>query len=137
LFLKLFERPPQHLTPSEQLLVAKVDRLSGLTMKIGGGIVIFLVFLMVAYPRGEKDGQKELRNPSTAVWFSFDESASKRLESALIQANANHQLMLLAQTKDLSVVFIKSTTQKLQDGLFIIPVAKVSEIHTKRLHPYK
>jgi len=129
--------PAPRLSPAEERWMAISDRLGWLAIKISIGFVICTVLPLSGYMQGQKMGQQDLRNPSTAVTLTFDESARNGIDDALIQANANHKLMLLAQTKEVSVVFIKSTGEKLQDGLFIIPLAKLSAIHTQRVRPSK
>jgi len=62
------------------------------------------------------------------VHLDFKKDEEKAFDEMLVAANKREDLRLLAQTKDLVIVFVQG---KIEEGVFIVPQASLLSVHNK------
>ncbi len=89
---------------------------------------LFLGLIAVADRLGRRDAAVQYKNPSSMVHLNFKKDEEKAFDETLVAANKREDLRLLAQTKDLIIVFVQG---KIEEGVFIVPQANLLSVHNK------
>ena len=119
----------QHAWPPFRAVVSTISRLQGWLpskpiMRIGFyGLLLFQLligWITFAIKAGETKAKRYYEHPSP-LHVTFKKDESQLFAPELWSANANGTLMVLAQTKDLVVMFVKAKGSKIGDRVFIVP----------------
>jgi hypothetical protein len=94
-------------------------------------VLTILCLWVIGYTQGQKEGERYYQHPSTRVRLSFKREESQLFDPELVAASRDGSLMLLVQTKDLIVAFVKGKGQKVGDGVFIVPRANLLSVHNE------
>jgi hypothetical protein len=89
---------------------------------------LLLGLIVGAHGLGRKDAQSQYQDPSSKVHLNFKKDEEKAFDETLVAANKRDDLRLLAQTKDLVIVFVQG---KIEEGVFIVPQANLLSVHNK------
>ncbi len=99
-------------------------------LAIAAFLVLPFAFGSIALNLGRTSAEQQYHNPSSMVHLNFKEDEEKAVDETLVAANKREDLRLLAETKDLVIVFVQG---KIEEGVFIIPQANLLSVHNKSI----